>query len=96
MRSITAISVLVATAWAQGVTQYIAPRGKPPSGCVDTRPGKYELSVEPLGVKKRDTGPFPPREKVRWFEFEHWTFLTYVAGENTSGYIEQRIDEGWS
>lgn len=70
MRSVAVLSVLVATAWAQGVTQYIAPKGKPPSGCVDTRPGKYELSVEPLGKKKRDA-PFPPREKVKALLFKH-------------------------
>jgi len=48
--SLVAVS-LAASAYAQGVTQYIAPKGTPPKGCETSKDGKYELSVEPLGKK---------------------------------------------
>jgi hypothetical protein len=67
MRSIVTITLLAATACAQGVTQYIAPTGRPPAGCVDSKAGEYELSVQPIGNSKRWVNAFPQREIVRHF-----------------------------
>lgn len=51
MRVAILVSSLAVAVTAQGVTQYIAPKGGAPSGCAPTKDGKYELSVEPLGKK---------------------------------------------
>jgi hypothetical protein len=64
MRSLLAISLFTTVALGQGVTQYIAPKAKPPAGCVDSKAGAYEVSVAPIGkIKRAET--FPPREIVR-------------------------------
>ena len=64
MHSVLAISLFTTVAWAQGVTQYIAPMGRSPQGCVDSKAGAYEVSIQPIGNVRRAVA-FPPREIVR-------------------------------
>jgi hypothetical protein len=63
MHLFTVISLLTASVSAQGVLQYIAPQGGPPPGCVNTKAGLYEMSVQPIGKQKR-ANTFPQREIV--------------------------------
>jgi hypothetical protein len=56
MKSFATISLLVGAVLGQGVTQYLAPKGSVPAGCVDTKSGDYELSVAAVGSRKREVG----------------------------------------
>jgi hypothetical protein len=56
MKSFATLSLLAAVVLGQGVTQYLAPKGPQPAGCVDTKSGTYELSVAAVGKRKREVG----------------------------------------
>jgi hypothetical protein len=77
MRLALAALSLAAATYAQGVTQYIEPKGAAPMGCKMSKDGQYELSVEPLVGKKTKRNAFAG-VSLQWLAIVQLSPLTHT------------------